>query len=159
MSIRLTPLLLLGIALGEAVGADNTKRGCQLDDYILVSVKSEKELLSWARVKDLAGIERFQEDIKTERFEIGGKRLLVFLAARPMATTRMEIFVYVLTGEEGGGEGQGWGLLLHRYTGTSSVKVKADQSAKRLTFISKAGRILLILPIENVDLIPQLDEM
>lgn len=159
MPIKFTLMLFMAITLGEAMGADTVKKGCLLDDHMLFSVKSEKELLSWARVKDLAGIERFQEDIKTERFEIGGKRLLVFLAARPMATTRIEIMVYVLTGEEGGGEGQGWGLLLFRRTGTSSVKVEADKSAKRLTFISKAGKVLLILPIENVDIIPELNEM
>ena len=87
------------------------------------------------------------DSARTEQFEIGGKKLLVLLASPPMATQRITIFVYAA-------DRQGWGLLLLRNTNTAAVTVQADFQAQQLLFRSKAGKLLLVLPTENVALIP-----
>ena len=123
-----------------------------LSDYLLDSARSEKEILSWARAKSDFGYgERF-DSARIERFKIDGKNLLVLLATPPMATQRVTIFVYV------GDDETGWDLLLLRHTNTADVKIKADKKAKQLLFRSKAGKVLLILPIENIELVPEHDE-
>jgi hypothetical protein len=153
-------VLFLAICGGLTVAAEQPKKKPEkekeypLSDYLLFSAKSEKEILSWARGKSSFGNdggERF-DFAETERFKIDGKNLLVLLANRFFGTTRITIFVYV------GDDETGWDLLLMRETNTADVKVKADKKAKQLLFRSKAGKLLLILPVENIELSPEHDE-
>lgn len=74
-----------------------------------------------------------------------------------MATQRIAIFVYI-DGQRQDGEHE-WSLLLLRFTNTADVKIEADNRAKRIVFRSKAGKVLLILPMENVELTPDGREM
>jgi hypothetical protein len=139
---------LLGLFGGLALAADGPKKAL-LDDHLLYSARSEDEIVSWAKAKsNFAPIVRF-DYVRTERFDIDGKNLLVLLAARPMATQRIQIFVYV-NGKRQDGEYE-WSLLLLRFTNTADVKIEADKKAKQVVFRSKAGKLLLILPVENID--------
>jgi hypothetical protein len=143
----LAMVLTTAIYGGNVMGSNEGEKRYVLNDYLLYAAKSEAEILAWARAKaDYGNIERF-DSARTEQFEIGGKKLLVLLASRPMATQRMIIFVYV-------GNDQGWSLLLLRNTNTAAVTVQADYQAEQLLFRSKAGKLLLVLPVENVSLIP-----
>jgi hypothetical protein len=130
-------LVLFGACSEIAMTAEIPKDDYLQSDYLLDPAKSESEIISWAKGKT-----------QIERFEIDGKKLLVLLASPPTATYRTTIFVYV--GDDGGDE-PGWGLLLLRHAGTAAVKVEADKKAKKLTFRSKAGKLLLVLPVENVE--------
>ena len=138
--------------MGGTVVPDNSTKKALLEDHVLYSAKSEQEILSWANGKSTLApwLSRF-DSARTERFDVDGKSLLVLLASRPRATTRMDIYVYV-DFRRPSGEHQ-WSLLLVRYTNTADVKVEADKKAKQLVFRSKAGKALLILPLENVDLV------
>jgi hypothetical protein len=140
-------VLMTAIYGGNVMGANEGEKRYLLNDYLLYAAKSEAEILAWARAKsDFANIARF-DSARTEQFEIGGKKLLVLLASPPMATQRITIFVYAA-------DRQGWGLLLLRNTNTAAVTVQADFQAQQLLFRSKAGKLLLVLPTENVALIP-----
>jgi hypothetical protein len=147
----LAMVLVTAIYGGNVMGANEGEKRYLLNDYLLYAAKSEAEILAWARAKaDYGNIERF-DSARTEQFEIGGKKLLVLLASRPMATQRMIIFVYV-------GNDHGWSLLLLRNTNTADVNVQADLKAQQLVFRSKAGKRLLDLPVENIALTPDRTE-
>jgi hypothetical protein len=144
-------LLIVGLLGGNAMASDSPKAAL-LEDHLLYSAKSEEEIFSWAKAKSkLSPIERF-DYVRAERFDVDGKKLLVVLAARPRATRRLQIFVYVSLVDE-------WNLLMVRFTNTADVKITEDRTAKELVFRSKAGKVLLILPIENVDLANDAKEM
>ena len=129
------------------MAAEGLKKQYLLDDYMLPHAKSDKEILAWAKAdSSFAHGERF-DYARIERIRIDDKSLLILLAGRPMATTRREIFVYV-------GGNRGWSLLLWRYTNTAEVKIEVDKTSKQLVFRSKAGKRLLVLPTENIELMP-----
>jgi len=145
--MTLSAVLLLEIWGGIAMAANHPEKNYMLNDFLLDSAKSEEEILSWAKAKSsFAPIERF-DYARTERFDIDGKGLLVLFAARPMATRRIILFVYVRVEQE-------WTLLLFRRTNTAEVKVEPDKKAKQVVFRSKAGKLLLVLPLENLEIRP-----
>jgi len=148
--VRLTFAIIVLIETfgGISMAAEKPKDDL-LDDYLLLSAKSQDEIVSWAKGKThIANSERF-DGFRVERFVIDGKKLLVLLASPPTATYRMTIFVYVA---DDSGDDQRWSLILVRYAGTADVKVEIDKKLKQLKFRSKAGKLLLILPVENLKL-------
>ena len=67
-----------------------------------------------------------------------GKSLLVLLASRPRATTRMDIYVYVDFRRPGGEHH--WSLLLVRYTNTADVKVKQTRRPNNWCFVPRRAK-------------------
>ena len=88
------------------MSADGSKKKYLLEDYVLYHAKSEEEILAWAKAdSSSARMVSALDTARTERVKIDDKDLLILLATRPMATTRVELFVYV------GGD-RGWGVAL-----------------------------------------------
>lgn len=129
------------------MAADESQRQYPLNDYEFLLAKSEEEILAWANGDSSFSSGARFDSVRTERIEIDGENRLVLLVTRPMATPRIEIHVHVR-------HKQGWGLVLVRRTNTAEVKVEVDKTAKQILFRSLAERLLLVLPVENVDIEP-----
>jgi hypothetical protein len=147
MRIAIAVVLMLPTIVGVATAADNRKDDYLLRDYMLMSAKSETEIATWAKGKtEWANIARFDR-FRIERFDIDGKKLLVLVASLPTGGYSMVVFVYT------GSEKEGWGLVAVRHAGTRDVKIEADLQAKLLRIRSFGDKLLLVLPVENLEII------
>ena len=154
MRIRFVNFTVVLSMLGSVAMAEGPSKPYPLDDYVLDTAKSEKEMISWALGKSTFVPHLARRDYaETRRFKVAGHDLVILLSSQLMATKRVLINVYV------GDDKVGWELILHRYSNTAEVKIRANEKTNCLEFRSKADKLLLILPVENVELQPTRDEM
>ena len=119
---------------------------------MLFNTKTAEQIRAWASemlpLGSTGAIARFDQfEVKT--FEMDGDHLVVVIGNRMLATTRMEIYVFAGEDRKPNEQG-GWGLVLYRRTTAPEVLVELDETARQLIFCAKDGKLLLVLPAEDL---------
>ena len=100
---------------------------------------SKEEILKWGR--DKYGLV-FHEHVKAD-----GKDILVVSVNITSGVYKIKLFVYLLASNK-----KTWTLLLTRETNTSHVTAKYNKGKKEIEIFSVAGKRLLSLPVEGLNL-------
>ncbi len=113
-------------------------------DYPKTDAVSEGDIISWSK--------KVHDYTHTEKVELEDKNFFILIGSKPLATTRLNIFIYVSEQKTSPSDklySTRWALLLFRPTVTSQIKIDVDRKTKQITFRSRSGKVLLIQPFET----------